>query len=102
MSHWRPLSEPGGPDPRPLAESLQRYRTTLTAVAEKWTDVAGEAVAEHARPVAVRDGALVVEVDDPAWGSQLKWLGTNLLARLTEVLGEPVADRLEIRVSPKR
>ena len=98
MSRWRPLSEPGGNDPRPLRESLGRYRTPLSAVVERWADVVGADIAGHARPVAIREGALVVEVDDPVWASQLKWLGNDLLSRLAEAVGGPVAERVEVRV----
>lgn len=95
---WRPLPQPGGGDPRPLRESLGRYRTPLAAVLERWHDTVGADIAAHARPVAVRDRMLVVEVDDPTWASQLKWLGADLLRRLAEGAGEPVADRLEVRL----
>lgn len=98
MSRWRPLREPGGPEPRRLSESLGRYRTGLSSVLAAWGDVVGESVAAHAKPVAVRNGALVVEVDDPVWATQLRWLGNDLLARLAERVGSPVADRVEIRV----
>lgn len=98
MSRWRPLPEPGGPEPRRVGESLARYRTALSFVVERWREVVGEQVAAHAKPVAVRDNALVVEVDDPVWATQLRWLGNDLLARLAEALGRPVAERVEIRV----
>ena len=95
---WRPLPQPGGGEPRRLRDSLARYRTPLGAVLEVWHAAVGEDIAGHARPVALRDGTLVVGVDDPSWASQLKWLGSHLLARLAEAAGEPVADRLEVRV----
>jgi len=98
MSNWRPLPQPGGRDPRPVRDSLSRYRTPLAAVLERWRAAVGEDIAAHARPVAVRDGTLFVEVDDPTWASQLRWLGADLLRRLAEAAGEPVAERLEVRV----
>jgi predicted nucleic acid-binding Zn ribbon protein len=101
VSRWRPLSEPGGGDPRPLRDSLARYRTALSAVVEHWAAAVGSDIACHARPVAVRGGALVIEADDPAWASQLKWLGNDLLARLAEATGGPVADRVDVRVAPR-
>lgn len=103
--NWRPLSQPGGNEPRPIGESLDRYaartggsRSVLSTVFGRWADVVGPDVAAHARPVSVKEGVLVVVVDDPTWASQLRWLGADLLARLAEAAGEPVADRLEVRV----
>lgn len=96
---WRPLPEAGGPGPRPLRESLDRYRTPLSQVVSAWREAVGDAVADHARPVAVRDGALVVTADDPAWVGQLTWLGNDILVRLRDALGEPVAERVEVRLT---
>jgi predicted nucleic acid-binding Zn ribbon protein len=102
---WRPLPPPGGGEPRPIREALDRLagrtgssRPVLATVFGRWAEVVGTEVAAHARPVAIRHGALVVAVDDPTWASQLRWLGPDLLARLAEAAGEPVADRLEVRV----
>ena len=36
----------------------------------------------------VRDGVIVVAVDDPAWASELRWMGDTLAARAREVLGD--------------
>jgi predicted nucleic acid-binding Zn ribbon protein len=94
--NWRPLPQPR--EPRPLRDSLARFRTPLSGVLERWGEVVGPDIAAHARPVAVRDGTLVVEADDPTWASQLKWLGADLLRRLAEAAGEPVADHVEVRV----
>lgn len=107
MSPWKPLPRPGGDDPRSVRESLDRYagrlgaeRTVLTTVFGRWSDVVGPDVAAHARPVSLKDGVLVVAVDDPTWATQVRWLGHDLLVRLAEAAGEPVAERLEVRVRP--
>jgi predicted nucleic acid-binding Zn ribbon protein len=92
------LSDPAGSPPRRLSESLGRYRTPLSLVLDVWRDVVGESVAGHAKPVAVRQGTLVVDVDDPVWATQLRWLGNDLLGKLAEAVGSPVAERVEIRV----
>ncbi|MDQ3757402.1 MAG: DUF721 domain-containing protein [Actinomycetota bacterium] len=104
--NWRPLPQPGGNDPRRIGESLDRYaarsgasRPVLATVFGRWAEVVGVDLAAHARPVSISDGALVVAVDDPTWASQLRWLGEDLLARLAEAAGEPVAERVEVRVS---
>jgi len=106
VSPWKPLSPPGGEEPRPLRESLDRLagragveRSVLTTVFGRWAEVVGLDTAAHARPVSLKDGVLVVAVDDPTWATQVRWLGADLLARLAEAAGEPVAERLEVRVA---
>jgi predicted nucleic acid-binding Zn ribbon protein len=46
-------------------------------------------------------GVLIVEVDDPAWATQLKFLESDLLKRLNSANQAPV-ERLEIRVRRRR
>lgn len=97
----------GGRDPRRVGDALDRVvrflgaprADTVAAVFSGWEELVGARVAAHARPLALRDGALVVAVDDAAWASQLQWLEADLLARVGERVGEPI-DRLEVRVRP--
>lgn len=105
---WKPL--PGGaPDPRPVGASLDRVAAsmgvpraaTLSGVFASWPDLVGATVAEHARPRSLRDGTLVVAVDDPAWATQLRWLEGDLVRRLADVLGPGQVDRIEVRVLPR-
>lgn len=46
-------------------------------------------------------GTLIVEVDEPAWATQLKFLEADLLTRLN-VGGAMPVERLEIRVKRRR
>lgn len=97
----------GSASPRRVGEALDRVVRHLGApraedvasVFARWDELVGDQIAAHARPVALRDGAVVVAVDDPAWASQLQWLESDLLARLGEATDEPVT-RLEVRVRP--
>ena len=105
---WSPL--PGkGREPRKVGDSLDRvaaslgvpHASTLSGVFASWPELVGEAVAIHARPLSLRDGTLVVAVDDPAWATQLRWLEADLVARLVDVLGEDEVVRIEVRVAPR-
>ena len=104
---WKPL--PGEvPDPRRVGESLDRVAaslgvplaSTLSTVFASWPEMVGESVAQHSRPRSLRDGVLVVAVDEPAWATQLRWLEADLLTRLREALGPDQVARIEVRVQP--
>ncbi|MGE3834253.1 MAG: DciA family protein [Acidimicrobiia bacterium] len=90
-----------------MGESLDRVTdalgvpsaSTLPAVFSRWDDLVGEVLAAHARPAALRDGVLVVTVDDPAWATQLRWLQVDLLERLAAVAGAGVVTGVEVRVA---
>jgi predicted nucleic acid-binding Zn ribbon protein len=95
-------------DPRRVGESLDRVASsmgvsrasTLSAVFASWAEMVGDSVAQHSRPRSLRDGTLVVAVDEPAWATQLRWLEADLLTRLNEVLGAGQVARIEVRVLP--
>ncbi|CAN5864768.1 hypothetical protein BH23ACT1_BH23ACT1_03050 [soil metagenome] len=106
MSPVAPLPGGPGPGPRPVGASLDRLSASfggppadvLTAVFSTWDDVVGEGVAAHARPRSLRHGVLVVVVDDPAWATQLRWLESDLLARLAIIAGEGTITQIQVRV----
>jgi predicted nucleic acid-binding Zn ribbon protein len=101
---WRPL--PDGGEPRSVRDSLDSFAHRLGApqagalatVFAHWEEIVGPSVAEHARPVSLVQGALVVSVDQPGWATQLRYLGGRLVERIAEVAGAGVVDRLEVRV----
>jgi predicted nucleic acid-binding Zn ribbon protein len=101
---WRPLPDEG--QPRPVAASLDAFARrlgapqagSLAAVFAHWEDIVGAAVAEHAKPVSLVRGALVVAVDQPGWATQLRYLGGQVVDRIGEVAGPGVVERLEVRV----
>jgi predicted nucleic acid-binding Zn ribbon protein len=63
----------------------------------RWDEVVGAAVAAHVQPVKLDGDRLVVEVDDPAWATQLKFLEADLRERLREATGAEIR-QFEIRV----
>jgi predicted nucleic acid-binding Zn ribbon protein len=93
-------------EPRPLREGLDRVVhalgapgvDALQAVFSDWATVAGERLAGHTRPVAVRDRVLVVAADDPAWATEARYRQAEVLSRIAERAGEGVVERVEIRV----
>lgn len=64
----------------------------------KWDEAVGSQVAAHARPVRLDAGVLLVEVDEPAWATQVTLLSTTLRERLAERAGVVVV-RVEVRVA---
>ena len=91
-----------------LSDALDRVLRHLRVPAAKsvraifadWPAIAGAHLAAHAQPVALRDGELILEVDDPVWASQLRWLEAELRQRLDAVPGAPEITRIRYRVRP--
>ena len=93
-------------DLHPVSESLDVVVRGLKGAGAKatagvfgrWEDVVGPHVAAHARPVVLDDGRLVVEVDEPGWATQLRYLEADLLEQLAAVAGPGAVRTIEVRV----
>jgi predicted nucleic acid-binding Zn ribbon protein len=72
--------------------------TVLTEVFARWEQVVGAEVAAHAEPRSLRNGVLVVAVDQPAWATQLRFLGADLLARVRDATGCSDLAEIQVRV----
>ncbi len=105
---WRALPEPGGPQPRPVAASLDAVTRhlggdggpALVDLIRRWPQVVGEQLAAHCRPVSLRFGVLTIAAAEAAWGAQLGWLEADLRRRLDHALGPGVVDRIAVRIRP--
>jgi len=82
--------------PRRLGFASRKARDLRLAAA--WRRVAGPGIADRARPERMRQGTLLLRVDDPSWLPTLEALLPRLLAGLNEA--EPclgvVAGRLHV------
>lgn len=70
---------------------------SIGAVFGRWDEIVGPAVAAHVQPVRLDGAHLTVEVDDPAWATQWKFLDADLRARLEAETGVRV-DTVDVRV----
>lgn len=111
MNGWRDRDdEPaGGPleEPVPVTDALDRVlrslrggagRRAVGGVFGQWEQTVGAALAAHARPVRLEHGTLLVEVDDPAWATHVRFLADDLCRRVGDVAGVPI-DHVDVRVA---
>lgn len=111
MSTWRPSSTPPWErDPKRVGDSLNRVTDaigapapeTLSVVFSRWEELVGADIAAHAAPRSLRDGVLLVEVDQPAWAAQLGYLSSQLLSRLEAETGSGQVSEIRFRVAGTR
>ena len=65
----------------------------------QWGELVGPDISAHAWPVAVEGDRLLVACDDPAWATQLRWLGPELLAAIAAA-GGPLLGEIVVAVRP--
>ena len=68
------------------------------AVWAHWDDAVGSAVAAHARPLSVKGTTLLIAVDSPAYATQLRLLGPQLIQRLAQFGGAEAVSAIEVTV----
>ena len=78
-------------------QTASQVANQMGGVFGRWAEAVGDAVAAHVKPVKLDGTKLIVEVDDPAWATQLRFLETTLKERLLEVAGATI-DSVEVRV----
>jgi predicted nucleic acid-binding Zn ribbon protein len=91
-------------DPQPLGRLASRIalergwsgRLTTGQLFGRWAAIVGEDIAEHARPVELKDGELVVQADSTAWATQLRLLQRQLLVKIAAGVGNGVVKRLKV------
>lgn len=92
-------------DPQPLGRLVSRMITdrgwnesvTTARVFAQWARLVGEDVAEHAQPVALKDGELTVRASSTAWATQLRLLQGKLLHKIAAGVGNGVVKRMRIQ-----
>ena len=69
----------------PAGSRLERGwtgRLTTGRLFDRWAAIVGEEVAEHARPIELKDAELTVQADSTAWATQLRLLQRQLIAKI--------------------
>jgi len=95
---------PDDRDPQPLGRIVSRLaadrgwssRLTTGRLFGQWGAIVGEDVAEHARPMSLKDGELTIQAESTAWATQLRLLAGSLLQRIAAEVGHNVVTRLHI------
>lgn len=85
--------------PQPVGMSVDRVLKHLNAptaevvesVFSDWKRLVGDVIGEHTTPTKVENGVLYLEVDNPAWASEMEWMSEELLRRISDR-----ADTIEI------
>lgn len=76
-----------------LARVLKGYRINdleSIKVFSLWRQIVGEKMADHCQPARISGGILYVEVDDPIWLTQLRYMKIDIQEKIAERLKKDV------------
>ncbi len=105
---WKPLPERNEDvDPKRIGSSLDKVArrlgttsaTALHGLFERWEELVGPGIAGHSKPVSLKRGHLLVEVDSNAWATQLRYMTTELVERCCAELGAGAVKQIDLRVA---
>jgi predicted nucleic acid-binding Zn ribbon protein len=71
--------------------------TAITGVFGEWPKIVGEQVAQHVTPIKLERGRLIVEIDDPSWATQMRFLEPQLVEKLNAATSSTIT-AIEVRV----
>ena len=103
---WRPLE--AKPEPVRLDGVLDQVARTaglpassvLKSVFGRWDEIVGTGVADHAQPLSLVDGKLVIAVDQPGWATQVRYLSSQIVTRVNDIAGPGAVEEIHVRVRP--
>ncbi|MGW0038110.1 DUF721 family protein [Gordonia sp. NPDC003376] len=95
---------PDGRDPQPfgrLIGGIARERGWEPQIAEgtlfgMWEQIVGSDIASHAKPTALRDNVLAVQAESTAWATQLRYVQSQILAKIAAAVGDGMVTSLRI------
>jgi predicted nucleic acid-binding Zn ribbon protein len=93
-----------GRDPALIGDQLDRLLVdrgwkvdvAVGSVMGRWPDIVGPDIAAHVEPLTFVDGILTVRADSTAWATQMRLLGSSLLARVEEEIGAGAVTELKV------
>ena len=102
---WRPEPDQDA-QTKNLREAIEQFLrrgghgevSLLSRVNDVWESAVGTHVAGHVHPVSIANDTLYVNVDEPAWSTELTFIATRILTTLEDRLGQHVATFVMPRV----
>jgi predicted nucleic acid-binding Zn ribbon protein len=84
---------------RVLADLGAGATARAVRIADHWHEAVGSEIADHSRPVAIRNETLEVAVDTSVWCQQIQLRVPEILAGLRRAVGEDAPARVWLHVS---
>lgn len=93
--------------PKPVGAGVERVMkhldapttSVVTSIFNDWEEIVGETIAAHARPQRIKNGELVLEVDDPAWASEMEWLGEEIVRKIRVAVETEEITKIKVLLS---
>ncbi len=72
----------------------------LGELGRRWSEVVGETLSRECAPAAIHGEVLVVRASSAPWAAQLRFLQSDIAARVNDVLGAAKVREVRVTVAP--
>jgi predicted nucleic acid-binding Zn ribbon protein len=72
----------------------------LARIFQLWEGAVGATLARNAQPAAFKGELLIVHVTSSAWAHQLRFLESDLVAKINAALDAPLVEKIRFKVGP--
>ncbi|MCG6892774.1 MAG: DUF721 domain-containing protein [Desulfobacteraceae bacterium] len=86
--------------PRVLREFRPPREGDLGQIEGVWKTIVGTAVAENARPYAVKGGVVLVHVSSSVWIHHLRFLRQDIVDKINNAIGTALVEELKFKIGP--
>ena len=85
-----------------LAGLLEKYRNEpggeLARICQLWGTIVGEAIAENARPAALKGSLLLVYVTSSTWLHHLQFLKQDIITKINAAAEKPLVEEIKFKI----
>ena len=81
-----------------LAGSDLPFNPEDAALWKVWDQAVGAAIASHAKPLWIKNGQLRIEVSDPIWLQELRFMEQTIREKLNGELGRKAVEKIDFRL----
>lgn len=101
------MAEPGKKDPFNIGEILEGLKETTSLgrnleeaqIWERWPEIAGVDYMAHGRPLGVREGRLIIEVDSAVWMHKFAYRKAELVASVNGLCGRELVTEVYLMLT---
>lgn len=73
--------------------------SVVEAVFSEWSALVGEVIGSNTKPVRIKDGVLLVEVQNQAWASEMQWMAEELVRQIQAKLDTEEVTSITVRLA---
>lgn len=82
-----------------IVENISRAKKNdINTIVNEWSNITGREIFRHTKPVSLKQGNLLVNVDESAWLYQVSFMKNDIVTALNKKLGQNKIKNIRFRI----